>query len=251
MNPLSRQLLTGFESFEPSAFDLKEQVKHLIVKDSSGISGIGYCAFSYADNGAPDTPLTEDKYNTSLESIDLSGVTQIPGGAFKWCSALKQLSLSGVQVIKNGAFCDDSGLTEIELSGVENVGEAAFSLCKNLTNVTLRDISIISIAAFTRCEKLTNVYLIGSGIEIQNAPNSLLPSGAFAVCPQLKEVVIEGTLNKIANETFSHADSMFYAIPNPDVTIRCTGGVDAFKAACPDPNDPTKVGLSSWEQVQL
>lgn len=180
----------------------------------------------------------------------MSGVTKISAGAFKWCSALKELSLSGVQEISHGAFYYDSGLTKIELSGVKILGENAFGYCKNLTNVTLRDISIISIAAFTRCEKLTNVYLIGSGIEIQNAPNSLLPSGAFAVCPQLKEVVIEGTLNKIANETFSHADSMFYAIPNPDVTIRCTGGVDAFKAACPDPNDPTKVGLSSWEQVQ-
>ena len=241
----------GFESFEPSAFDLKEQVKHLIVKDSSGISGIGYCAFSYADNGASDTPLTEDKYNTSLESIDLSGVTQISGGAFKWCSALKQLSLSGVQVIKNGAFCDDSGLTEIELSGVENEGEAAFSLCKNLTDVTLRDISIISISAFGRCEKLTNVHLIGSGIEIQNGPNSLIPSGAFAMCPQLEEVLIEGTLKEIGDKTFSLADpnDIFNTIPNPNVTIRCTGGVDAFKKACPD-DDPETVGLSSWEQVQ-
>ena len=242
----------GFESFEPSAFDLKEQVKHLIVKDSSGISGIGYCAFSYANNGAPDTPLIEDKYNTSLESVDLSGVTQISGGAFKWCSALKELSLSGVQVIKNGAFCDDSGLTEIELSGVENVGEAAFSLCKNLTDVTLRDISIISISAFGRCEKLTNVHLIGSGIEIQNGPDSLIPSGAFAMCPQLEEVLIEGTLKEIGDKTFSLADpnDIFSTIPNPKVTIRCTGGVDAFKKACPDQDDPTKVGLSSWEQVQ-
>ena len=240
----------GFESFDASAFDLKGQVKYLIVKDDSGVSSIGSLAFSHATTNSPDTPLSEDGYNTILESVDLSGVTQIPGGAFKWCSALKELSLSGVQEISHGAFYYDSGLTKIELSGVKILGENAFGYCKNLTNVTLRDISIISIAAFTRCEKLTNVYLIGSGIEIQNAPNSLLPSGAFAVCPQLKEVVIEGTLNKIANETFSHADSMFYAIPNPDVTIRCTGGVDAFKAACPDPNDPTKVGLSSWEQVQ-
>lgn len=240
----------GFESFDASAFDLKGQVKYLIVKDDSGVSSIGSLAFSHATTNSPDTPLSEDGYNTILESVDLSGVTKISAGAFKWCSALKELSLSGVQEISHGAFYYDSGLTKIELSGVKILGENAFGYCKNLTNVTLRDISIISIAAFTRCEKLTNVYLIGSGIEIQNAPNSLLPSGAFAVCPQLKEVVIEGTLNKIANETFSHADSMFYAIPNPDVTIRCTGGVDAFKAACPDPNDPTKVGLSSWEQVQ-
>lgn len=240
----------GFESFDASAFDLKGQVKYLIVKDDSGVSSIGSLAFSHATTNSPDTPLSEDGYNTILESVDLSGVTKISAGAFKWCSALKELSLSGVQEISHGAFYYDSGLTKIELSGVKILGENAFGYCKNLTNVTLRDISIISIAAFTRCEKLTNVYLIGSGIEIQNAPNSLLPRGAFAVCPQLKEVVIEGTLNKIANETFSHADSMFYAIPNPDVTIRCTGGVDAFKAACPDPNDPTKVGLSSWEQVQ-
>lgn len=240
----------GFESFDASAFDLKGQVKYLIVKDDSGVSSIGSLAFSHATTNSPDTPLSEDGYNTILESVDLSGVTKISAGAFKWCSALKELSLSGVQEISHGAFYYDSGLTKIELSGVKILGENAFGYCKNLTNVTLRDISIISIAAFTRCEKLTNVYLIGSGIEIQNAPNSLLPSGAFAVCPQLKEVVIEGTLNEIANETFSHADSMFYAIPNPDVTIRCTGGVEAFKAACPDQDDPTKVGLSSWEQVQ-
>ena len=237
----------GFESFDASAFDLKGQVKHLIVKDGSGISGIGYCAFSYATDPQPTTPT---KWNTTLESIDLSGVAKIFEGAFKGCTTLKELSLSGVQEIGYSAFYYDSGLAKIELSGIKTLRESAFGLCKNLTDVTLRDISIISISAFGRCEKLTNVYLIGSGIEIQNAPNSLLPSGAFAVCPQLKEVVIEGTLNKIANETFSHADSMFYAIPNPDVTIRCTGGLDAFKAACPDQYDPTKVGLSSWEQVQ-
>ena len=37
---------------------------------------------------------------------------------------------------------------------------------------------------------------------------------------------------------------------NETVTIKCTGGVDAFKKACPDQDDLTKVGLSNWDQVQ-
>ena len=243
----------GFESFDASAFDLKGQVKHLIVKDGSGISGIGYCAFSYATDPQPTTPT---KWNTTLESIDLSGVAKIFEGAFKGCTTLKELSLSGVQEIGYSAFYYDSGLAKIELSGIKTLRESAFGLCKNLTDVTLRGISIIEVGAFTGCEALTNVHLVGSedDIRIQNATNDWglgYMSGAFARCPKLAMVVIEGTLHEIAADTFSNINmETADKITNPNVTIRCTGGVDAFKAACPDQGDPTVVGLSSWEQVQ-
>ena len=241
----------SFESFEPAAFDLKGQVKHLIVKDGSGISGIGYC-FSYATDPQPTTPT---KWNTTLESIDLSGVAKIFEGAFKGCTTLKELSLSGVQEIGYSAFYYDSGLAKIELSGIKTLRESAFGLCKNLTDVTLRGISIIEVGAFTGCEALTNVHLVGSedDIRIQNATNDWglgYMSGAFARCPKLAMVVIEGTLHEIAADTFSNINmETADKITNPNVTIRCTGGLNAFKAACPD-DDPETVGLSSWEQVQ-
>ena len=120
----------GFESFDASAFDLKGQVKYLIVKDDSGVSSIGSLAFSHATTNSPDTPLSEDGYNTILESVDLSGVTKISAGAFKWCSALKELSLSGVQEISHGAFYYDSGLTKIELPGVKILGKMRLDIVK-------------------------------------------------------------------------------------------------------------------------
>ena len=110
-----------------------------------------------------------------------------------------------------------------------------FGKCTNLQSADLegQNITIIAIAAAEYDDLIMN------------------PQGAFIDCTSLQTVTLNGNLKEIGKYTFGETTelSMFEKC-NETVTIKCTGGVDAFKKACPDPNDPTKVGLSSWEQVQ-
>ena len=111
--------------------------------------------------------------------------------------------------------------------------------CKNLANVTLT---------------AENIFLEGG---IAEGILEDVPFGTFLAhenVGSLKVVTLCGNLKEIDEYTFNLYKGQIprkeNVISNSNVTIKCTGGVDAFKAACPDPNDPTKVGLSSWEQVQ-
>ncbi len=235
-------------------------VQKLVIKNDSGITSIGVAAFSGDGNYQPLPPTTSETNNT-LQSIELNGVKNIDISAFRLCTALTTISLPDVEKIEEGAFLGCTGLTDIDihLKGESVVKKQAFLSCTGLKTVDIKTDGDLTIGSwvFGKCTNLQSANLKGQNITIiaiaVGEYDDLIvnPQGAFIDCTSLQTVTLNGNLKEIGKYTFGETTklSMFEKC-NETVTIKCTGGQDAFKAACPDPDDPTKVGLSSWEQVQ-
>ena len=235
-------------------------VQKLVIKNDSGITNVGQAAFSGDGNYQPLLPTTS-KTNNTLQSIELYGVKNIDISAFRLCTALTTISLPDVEEIEEGAFLGCIGLTDINihLKGKSVVKKQAFLACTGLTTVDIKTDGDLTIESwvFGKCTNLQSADLEGQNITIIAIAAAeyddliVNPRGAFIDCTSLQTVTLNGNLKEIGKYTFGETTelSMFEKC-NETVTIKCTGGVEAFKKACPDPNDPTKVGLSSWEQVQ-
>ena len=200
-----------------------------------------------------------------------SGVTEIPG------YTTEEEYINTISTILSGGDCPETfmlskKLESINLSGIGTVGLASFAACGQITNVVIKNSSDIQIGMssflggfITQMPRLNNVTISSDGnltignsafyMSMSGSNNQATASlsgdtitigdGAFMMSSSLTSLTMKGEIQSIGKNAF---------MPGTDTTstisIRCTGGVDAFKAACPDPNDPTKVGLSSWEQVQ-
>ena len=235
-------------------------VQKLVIKNDSGITSIGVAAFSGDGNYQPLPPTTSETNNT-LQSIELYGVKNIDISAFRLCTALTTISLPDVEEIEEGAFLGCTELTHIDihLKGKSVVKKQAFLACTGLKTVDIKTDGDLTIESwvFGKCTNLQSANLEGQNITIiaiaAGEFDGLIanPRGAFIDCTSLQTVTLNGNLKEIGKYTFGETTelSMFEKC-NETVTIKCTGGQDAFKAACPDQDDPTKVGLSSWDQVQ-
>ena len=224
----------GLKSFDPSAFDMRGQVQHLVVKSDSGITSLAENAFSYATLGIPSRPA--DKFaNTVLKSIDLAGIDGTMNKAFQFCTDLESITLSDVSEISQYAFAFCEGLTTVNLFNVSRIDNSAFQECTKLHAFTLHGVSSIETSAFRGCSNLETVTLTGSasGLTLKGYDVWGMPYGAFTGCTSLKTVTLKGTLNEVQNYTFSNMDASLNAISNSTVTIKCTGGLEAFIKACP------------------
>lgn len=200
-----------------------------------------------------------------------SGVTEIPG------YTTEEEYINTIRTILSGGDCPETfmlskKLESINLSGIGTVGLASFAACGQITSVVIKNSSDIQIGMssflggfITQMPRLNNVTISSDGnltignsafyMSMSGSNNQATASlsgdtitigdGAFMMSSSLTSLTMKGEIQSIGKNAF---------MPGTDITstisIRCTGGLDAFKAACPDPNDPTKVGLSSWEQVQ-
>ena len=257
----------GLKSFDPSAFDMREQVQHLVVKSDSGITLLAENAFSYTKLGIPSRPAADELANKVLKSIDLAGIDGTMYEAFQFCTDLESITLSDVSEISRYAFAFCEGLTTVNLSNVSRIESSAFQGCTKLHAFTLHGVSSIETSAFRGCSNLETVTLTGSasGLTLKGYDVWGMPYGAFTGCTSLKTVTLKGTLNEVQNYTFSNMDASLNAISNSTVTIKCTGGLKAFIKACPGGEKITditdensneikeilnKVGIDNAEQIQ-
>ena len=243
-------------AFDLDSFNLK-QVVHLVVEEGSGVKTLR--SSEQADQAFGYTSSVK-KTNTTLQSIELSSeITEIEDWAFGYCTNLSQITLSA-EKIGASAFIGCSAMKEVNLNGVEYVNETAFKDCTNLNSVTIKSNGDLRIRhqAFSGCSSLTSVTLDGKNITLDGSVyEDLLPMGVFQNCTALKSVTLKGTLKEIGKDTFLNFTipdcpyEQSTLTPNSTVQIYCTGGLNAFKAACPDKgDDPNTVGLNSWEQVK-
>ena len=235
-------------AFDLDSFNLK-QVVHLVVEEGSGVKTLR--SSEQADQAFGYTSSVK-KTNTTLQSIELSSeITEIEDLAFGYCTNLSQITLSA-EKIGASAFIGCSALKEVNLNGVEFVNESAFKDCTNLNSVTIKSNGDLRIRhqAFSGCSSLTNVTLDGNDITLDGSEYEFLPPmGVFQNCTTLSSVTLKGTLKEIGKDTFLNADwTNSSTTPNSTVQIYCTGGLGAFKDACPD-KDPNTVGLNDWNQV--
>ena len=256
----------GLKSFDPSAFDMRGQVQHLVVKSDSGITSLAENAFSYVTLSTSFHPADEFA-NTVLKSIDLAGISGTMDEAFQFCTDLESITLSDVSEISQYAFAFCEGLTTVNLFNVPRIDDSAFHECIKLSTFTLNGVSSIGNGAFMGCSNLKTVTLTSgaSGLTLKGYDVYGIPYGAFTGCTFLETVILKGTLNEVQNYTFSNMDASLNAISNSTVTIKCTGGLEAFIKACPGGEKITnitdensneikeilnKVGIDNANQIQ-
>ena len=245
---------------------MREQVQHLIVKSDSGVTSLEENAFSYAVSGSVFDP-PENEANTVLKSVDLDGIDGM-GQAFRFCTNLTDIEVSNASEISAYAFSFCEGLTTVNLFNVPRIDNFAFQGCTKLPSFTLDGVSSIGDGAFMGCSNLKTVTLTSSadGLTLEGSLwYNFFPFGAFTNCPSLQTVTLNRTLNEVQNYAFSNIDETSAITPNSAVTIKCTGGLEAFVKACPGDEKITditdensneikkilnKVGIDNANQIQ-
>ena len=111
---------------------------------------------------------------TLLESVYLpETLTRIRNYAFYGCSSLESVDLSSVTSIEGGAFRDCSSLVSVgDLSSVTSIGGNAFNGCSALTSIDLpHTLTTVMAGAFYQCVSVTRIVFRGKEVEI-NAETS-------------------------------------------------------------------------------
>ena len=245
-----------FESFDASTFDLKEQVQHLVIKSGSGVTAIGSHAFCGGSYGVFDP-----EGNTMLQSVQLSPeVKDIYQQAFYNCRNLATIDMPGVETIGFSSFSGCSSLANVTLTGTTSIGSTAFESCTALTKLSInssgKDLEI-SMGGFSTCTSLQEVQISANKITLKGGYNTGLgisiPSGVFTQCTNLKTVKLNGHLEEVGECAFALLKNPvsldFEVEPNSEVTIYCTDGLDAFKAACDD-HTLEDIGIAGENQIQ-
>lgn len=100
--------------------------------------------------------------NTYIESIDLTGVTEIGTDAFYYCTSLKSVAVpEGVSVLEENTFVSCSSLETVTLpSTLDEIGEFCFWNCIALREITIPGrVDTIGAHAFLNCPSLLSVAL--------------------------------------------------------------------------------------------
>ena len=154
-------------------------------------------------------------YSSKLESVDLSGLTELGKNAFALCKELKSVKLGkNLSVLPEGAFQYCDLLTQVNLDYVTQVGAYIFAEC-DLATVNAPKIEFIGEYAFCYNENLTSAILGGASLRIEE--------GAFSFCKQL------GTLEGEENAFFIGDYAFAYtALKGADLSSAEHIGTHAF-----------------------
>lgn len=100
--------------------------------------------------------------NTYLETIDLTGITEIGEDAFYYCTALKSIAIpEGISELKSATFGSCYELTDVTLpSTLDIIGEYAFYNCLALDEIVIPGrVDTIGSYAFLNCPNLKTIAL--------------------------------------------------------------------------------------------
>ncbi len=145
----------------------------------------------------------------NLSNVQLpKGLSFIPVGMFRGCTSLESIDLTGVSYIYSGAF-SDSGLKSVTIpASVNTIEQQVFFDCKNLTRVVFENPDILlryipsastsyseAGSIFYGCSSLTEVIL----------PENLtsIPNSTFAYCTSLKSIDLPKGLQIIGDMAFN------------------------------------------------
>ncbi len=119
---------------------------------------------------------------SSLKTVKVTDVTEIPAGAFRYCKYIENIVLpSGITAIPNDMCSECTSLRTIVIpEGVTTIGDSAFYSCRNLLSINLpASLTEIGSGAFRYCLKLSIVYN-NSALELYAGDSSYGYVAAYA-----------------------------------------------------------------------
>ena len=143
-------------------------------------------------------------FNSSLNSLTIGDNAVIGKSAFSFATGLQKVTLGANAVIGESAFYNNSSLKEIDLSKVQSIGNYAFS--GDEYNVCL-DENMQVPAVSTDGFYITQAH--ASKIKIADLSSATsIGEYAFALCADLKEVILGEAIVDIPKYAFASCDSL-------------------------------------------
>lgn len=143
-----------------------------------------YTNFGYIF-GAYDSWSSSDYVPSSLKTVTLTGMFDLPANAFENCNGIETVVLPEALVtIGDYAFNSCASLTSVTIpDGVQTIGYGAFEYCASLSSITIPDgVQTIGECAFQYCTSLTSFTV----------PDSVQSLGydVFGDCASLEELTL-------------------------------------------------------------
>ena len=170
---------------------------------------------------------------TSLKSVDLPKVTEVPHNAFTG-TGLIEISLPEVVTIDN-AFSDCKKLEKLDLPKLTVIKNNAFVGCDSLKNVSLPKVTEISSFAFAE-SGLVEIHLP----ELTTIATEYYNGGSFGGCTQLKTVDLP-KLTNLPSYTFNGCDALT-SVTLPSVT-------DVANAVCGEGSKLESIALPKAKSI--
>ena len=155
--------------------------------------------------------------SSTLEEIDLSGVTEIGENAFRNCATLKSVDLSSVIEIGNYAFQGCALFEEADLSAATSIGNSAFNGAASLKRITLNnELTSLGTSAFNNCSSLATIDVYdasGTKTTHNEAGVATLPDALTSIgysCfknTAFREITIPRGITKLPTSATSYSSS--------------------------------------------
>ena len=170
---------------------------------------------------------------SSLEAIEMPGVTHIFEGAFNACTSLKTIEMPMVKTIGSSAFEKCTSLKTIEMSSVESIGSYAFFGCSSLEAVTIpSQTEYIGYMAFYQCSKLREVVFEITDYD-ENEDYFSVSGSVFNECHPDLYILVQPSMLNLFKETFmpEYADIITDEVPVREITeVVINNATVSFKA---------------------
>ncbi len=209
----------GKNAFKDGGSTKKTLIKTITI--GSSCTYIGEKAFS------PSSALTAVTINSDVLGSD---------SIFDGCTSLDTVNLSGVTQIGPSVFKGCESLTSIDMTNITNIGVSAFE-GTGLTSVTIPStVSSVGMKAFFGCTSLTTM--------IFNNTMETLPESIFEGCSVLKSIKVPNGLKNLSQKSFKGTVALDVGSVIWDATIEDVLGwpTNVFEGSGVIKLDPTKEG---------
>ncbi|MGN0453206.1 MAG: leucine-rich repeat protein, partial [Ruminococcus sp.] len=178
---------------------------------------------------------------SSLEAIEMPGVTRIFEGAFNACTSLKTIEMPLVKTIYSRVFEECTSLKTIIMPSVTSIGSYAFLGCSSLEAVTITpQTEYIGDQAFYKCSQLREVVFERTEYD-ENKDRFSVSDNAFEECKPELVIYVQPSMLNLFKDTFmpAYADIITDEVPVREITevvinnapASCTVGEEPTPAA--------------------
>ena len=163
---------------------------------------------------------------TSLESVDLRGLSDISEGMFDGCTALRSVKYYNIDNVGNYAFRNCTSLTSIDVSKIYySIGDYAFYNCRSLRKVNFSNyIKRVGKYAFANCLKMYDADFP----TLYNSDYKVIQEGTFAGCVSLIRFDIPGQIVLIHPTAFENCYSLV-EVQDRSYNFELTKGLEELK----------------------